>query len=70
MTIVIASWLVFAALFVTGVTIWIAHIGLNFEFTSVVLQAICVFMIGGGVLTVISILGILKEFMDISRDQT
>jgi hypothetical protein len=70
MKILILSWLVFAALFVAGITLWIANIGLNFKFTSVVLQGICLLLIGGGVLTVISILAVIKEVIDISSDQT
>ena len=70
MTTLVVSWLAFAALCVMAVTLWMAHILLNFEFTSIVLQGACLFLISGGVLTVVSILAILKEFVSISRDQT
>lgn len=70
MKILVLSWLVFATLCVTGITLWMLNIGLTFEFTSVLLQGVCLFLIGGGVLTIISIVAIIKEVVDISKDQT
>ena len=70
MKLMVLAWLAFAGLFVMVVTLWLGYLGLTFEFTSIVLQGLCFFLIGGGVLTLISIAGIIKEVVDISKDQT
>ena len=69
MKILVLSWLAFAAIFIIIITMWLVNVALTFEFTSLLLHGLCYFSIGGGVLTLISIGAIMKEFADISPEQ-